>query len=66
MYDGPILHFVYLAGEEQAGFCFTLYCVSHCLFTSPAGFDLALLFWLFGGFRCGVCLCFDIRIRYKN
>ena len=27
--------------------------------------NAALLFWLFGGFRCGVCLSFAIRVRYK-
>ena len=26
----------------------------------------ALLFWFFGGFRCGVWLCFVILIRNKN
>ena len=26
----------------------------------------ALLFWVFGGFRCGVWLCFVILVRYKK
>ena len=26
----------------------------------------ALLFWLFGGFRCVIWLCFVILVRYKN
>ena len=25
----------------------------------------ALLFWIFGGFRCGVWLCFVILVRHK-
>ena len=28
--------------------------------------EAALLFWFFGGFRCGVPLCFVILIRYNN
>ena len=28
--------------------------------------EAALLFWFFGGFRCGVWLCFVILVRYKN
>ena len=25
----------------------------------------ALLFWFYGGFRCGVWLCFVVLVRYK-
>ena len=28
--------------------------------------NAALLFWFFGGFRCGVWLCFVILVRYKK
>ena len=28
--------------------------------------NAALLFWFFGGFRCGVWLCFVILLRYKK
>ena len=24
------------------------------------------MFWFFGGFRCGVLLCFVILVRYKD
>ena len=35
---------------------------------APSNFitGTALLFWCFGDFRCGVCLCFIILYRYKN
>ena len=29
-------------------------------------FNKVLLFWFFGGFRCGEWLCFDILVRYKT
>ena len=29
-------------------------------------FNKVLLFWFFGGFRCGGWLCFVILVRYKT